>query len=84
MGRYARAVRPSISLVVPMYNEEESIEHAVGVATRALDEFASRHEIVIVDGGSQDGTLEALERWDERLARLRQVVLDQNPAVQEG
>ena len=23
-------------------------------------------------------------RWDERLARLRQVVLDQNPAVQEG
>jgi hypothetical protein len=31
-----------------------------------------------------DWIAEIGSRWDERLARLRQVVLDQNPAAQEG
>ncbi len=31
-----------------------------------------------------DWIAEIGSRWDERLARLRQVVLDQNPAAQDG
>lgn len=31
-------------------------------------------ELVVVDGGSDDGTLEELRRWDERLSPLRVVV----------
>ncbi|HEV2012172.1 MAG TPA: glycosyltransferase family 2 protein, partial [Candidatus Limnocylindria bacterium] len=67
-------MRPSISLVVPMYNEEENIEHAVGVATRALDEFASRHEIVIVDDASTDRSPEIVRRLaaaDPRIKVIR-------------
>lgn len=78
MGRYARAVRPSISLVVPMYNEEENIEHAVGVATRALDEFASRHEIVIVDDASTDRSLEIVRRLAAADPRIRVIRHDHN------
>lgn len=51
-------VRPSISLVVPVYNEEENLAHAVAVATRALVEFASRYEIILVDDASTDRTPE--------------------------
>ena len=60
MGRYACAVRPSISLVVPVFNEEENLAHAVDVASRALAEFTSRYEIILVDDASTDRTPEII------------------------
>lgn len=74
MGRYAAVVRPSISLVVPVFNEEENLEHAVSVATRALTEFASRYEIILVDDASTDRTAEicrALAATDGHIRVLR-------------
>lgn len=46
--------RPSISLVVPMFNEQENIEHALATATAALERHADEHEIVVVDDASTD------------------------------
>lgn len=46
--------RPSISLVVPMFNEQENIEHALATATAALERHAGEHEIVVVDDASTD------------------------------
>ena len=60
MGRYACAVRPSISLVVPVFNEEENLAHAVDVASRALVEFTSQYEIILVDDASTDRTAEII------------------------
>ncbi len=54
--------RPTVSLVVPMFNEEENIEHAIRLATRALDEFARDHEIIVVDDASFDGSPEIVRR----------------------
>lgn len=71
-------VRPSISLVVPMYNEEENIEHAIGVATRALDEFASRHEVVIVDDASTDRSAEIVRRLAAQDPRIRMLHHERN------
>ena len=45
---------PSISLVIPMFNEEENIEHAIACATDALSELACEFEILIVDDASTD------------------------------
>lgn len=65
------AVRPSISVVMPAYNEKDNIEEAVnsslGVLKTACDDF----EIVVVDDGSTDGTSEILDRLSESIPELR-------------
>jgi len=67
-------VRPSISLVVPVFNEEENLAHAVDVASRALVEFTSKYEIILVDDASTDRTAEiirALASADPHLRTIR-------------
>ncbi len=74
MGRYAGVVRPSISLVVPVFNEEENLAHAVAVATQALAELTSDYEVVLVDDASTDRTPEimrALALADPRVRIVR-------------
>jgi glycosyltransferase involved in cell wall biosynthesis len=45
---------PSVSLVIPMYNEEASIEHAIWCAISALEAYSSDYEIIIVNDASTD------------------------------
>lgn len=47
-------MKPTISLVVPMFNEEANIEHAIRYAVDALSQHAREYEIVIVDDASTD------------------------------
>lgn len=47
---------PSISAVLPAFNEEAVISGVVQETARALSECTSRFEIVVVDDGSRDGT----------------------------
>ncbi len=54
-----RGSRPSVSLVIPAFNEEEVVEAAIDAA------FSSRYpdfrlEVVVVDDGSTDGTWERI------------------------
>jgi glycosyltransferase involved in cell wall biosynthesis len=49
-------VKPTVSLVIPMYNEELNIEHAVAAARESLEKYASDHEIIIVDDASTDAS----------------------------
>ena len=44
----------SVSLVIPMYNEEGSIEHAIACARGALERCANDWEIIVVDDASTD------------------------------
>ncbi|HEY3119156.1 MAG TPA: glycosyltransferase family 2 protein [Vicinamibacteria bacterium] len=46
----------SVTIVFPMYNEEDYIHRAVRAARAALSEAAPDHEIVIVDDASTDRT----------------------------
>lgn len=48
----------SISVVLPAYNEEASIEPAVRRALAALEEIGAEHEVIVVDDGSRDRTAE--------------------------
>jgi glycosyltransferase involved in cell wall biosynthesis len=48
--------RPSVSIVIPMFNEEENIEHAVACAAEALQRHAADYEILVIDDGSSDGS----------------------------
>ena len=54
---------PSLSIVIPAYNEGARIEHAL---SRVLSCVAERHwdaEVLVVDDGSSDDTADIVQRW---------------------
>ncbi len=68
------AVRPSISAVVPAYNEAESLPELHRELVAALEALGRSWEILYVDDGSRDGTDEVLERLTSGDPRVRGVV----------
>ena len=67
-----------LSIVIPVYNEEENVEPLVQEIKSAVEQLGKGYEIVIVDDGSTDGTFEVLARLHEREAHLRVVRLKRN------
>jgi glycosyltransferase involved in cell wall biosynthesis len=53
---------PTISLVLPAYNEAPNIEPMVAEATPALEANATEYEIIVVDDGSSDDTAAVTRR----------------------
>ena len=51
-----------ISVVVPVYNEERSIEPLLDELAQVLDGLERPWEVVVVDDGSTDGTFATLAR----------------------
>ena len=70
---------PSVSLAIPIYNEEAVAPELLRRTTEVLDSLpGGPHEIVLVDDGSRDRTLEILERAAEKDDRLVVVALSRN------
>lgn len=67
-----------ISLVIPVYNEEALIDELVGRSFAALSQFCRHFEIVIVDDGSTDGTLQRLIGHRQTSPQLKIVSLSRN------
>jgi len=63
--------RPSVSLVIPMYNEELNIEHAVSAAVEALTKYSDDYEILVVDDASTDDSPAMVARMAEENPRIR-------------
>jgi dolichol-phosphate mannosyltransferase len=70
--------KPIISIVVPLFNEEESIESLVARLAALATDAKHAWEFVFVDDGSKDRTLETLERSLDRLPRWKVVKLSRN------
>jgi glycosyltransferase involved in cell wall biosynthesis len=64
---------PSISLVMPAYNEADNIEPMVAEATPSLEANADGHEIIVVDDGSADETAAVTRRVMESYPDVRLV-----------
>lgn len=63
-----------ISVVVPVYNEEQSLRPLYDGLTAALERVGQSYEIVFVDDGSRDGSfaeLKALHEQDQRVRVIR-------------
>ena len=63
--------RPSVSLVIPMFNEELNIEHAFACAIEALERYVDDWEIVVVDDASTDRSAEIVAREAAAEPRIR-------------
>jgi len=69
---------PSLSVVVPLYNEEGSLPHLIEQLLTALTPLGRSFEIVLVDDGSRDGTAALLRDQVERVPELVAVLLRRN------
>ncbi len=56
---------PKISIVIPLYNEEESIPHLVEAVDAAIAHYGQPAEVIIVDDGSKDRSFELLRKVAE-------------------
>ncbi|HYO16109.1 MAG TPA: glycosyltransferase family 2 protein [Thermoanaerobaculia bacterium] len=63
--------RPSVSLVIPMFNEEENIDHALTCAVLALERHAGDWEVLVVDDASTDGSAEIVRQRAAQEPRIR-------------
>lgn len=70
--------RPDISLVVPVLNEAPIIPQLVSRSMTALSGLSSNVEMILVDDGSTDGTLEAIKTERARDVRVRYISLSRN------
>jgi glycosyltransferase involved in cell wall biosynthesis len=67
-----------VSLVIPCFNEEDSVDELLSEAFKVLDENGITGEIVIVDDGSTDGTWKKLSEWADREDRLKLIRFRRN------
>lgn len=70
---------PTISVAIPVYNEELIVNELIDRTTEVLDSMpAGPHQIVLVDDGSTDRTYELLEQAAQRDPRIVVVSLSRN------
>ena len=67
-----------ISLVIPIYNEEEVIDELLRRSLATMKEIGESFEIIIVDDGSEDDSLKILLEYHKRDSRIKVLELSRN------
>ncbi|WP_346293014.1 glycosyltransferase family 2 protein [Sphaerothrix gracilis] len=67
-----------LSLVIPIYNEYESIPRLLDKVLRAADALASAYEVICVDDGSTDGSAKLLKELAAQHSQLTVLLLRRN------
>jgi dolichol-phosphate mannosyltransferase len=70
--------RPALSVIVPCYNEEEVIETTHARLSAVMAGAGVSHEIIYIDDGSKDATVEKLRAIASNCAHARVVRLSRN------
>jgi len=74
----ARGSDVELSLIIPAYNEEESIGACLDEVNAVLGAFGRSYEILVVDDGSTDGTLRVLRERKKQIPQLVVLRFDGN------
>lgn len=77
--RYAQLKSaPVLSIVVPMYNEEQQLNRLFETLEGVLEGMGLSFEIICVNDGSKDHTLTGLIGWSARDRRIKVIDLSRN------
>ena len=68
----------SLSIVVPIYNEFETLPHLVERIEQGVAGYPEAYEIICVDDGSTDGSTDLLKELAARHQSLRAIILRRN------
>jgi glycosyltransferase involved in cell wall biosynthesis len=67
-----------LSLVIPVFNESKLIDELMNRTLAALNSFADDFEIIMVDDGSTDDSLDKLLEWQKKENRITILSLSKN------
>ena len=67
-----------ISVVVPLYNEEESLPELVAWIERVMFENRFSYEIVMIDDGSKDNSWQVVEQLQSKNENIRGIKFRRN------
>ncbi len=67
-----------LSVVIPVYNEEENVEPLIGEIKTAMSALGKSYEVVVVDDGSRDGTFLKLRQIHQCVPQLKVIGLKRN------
>jgi len=70
--------KPAITIIVPVYNEEESVLPLYRKIREACGPLGKPYEIVFVDDGSRDGTFEVLHQIHNHDGRVKVIRFRKN------
>jgi len=73
-----------LSIVIPIYNEEGLIDDLVKRTVSALETFVTKFELIFVDDGSDDKSLQFLLNWQKRYPCIKILSLSKNFGHQAG
>ncbi len=62
-----------LSIIIPAYNEEESIGETLEKIQEALDRIKIEHEILVINDNSKDNTLGILEAYSKKIPSLKYI-----------
>jgi glycosyltransferase involved in cell wall biosynthesis len=71
-------IRPTYSIVVPVYNEEGNVEALVARVVPVMERLMKPFEILFVDDGSKDKTPKLLAELAAKDARVRVIRFSRN------
>lgn len=69
---------PEISIVIPIFNEAPNLEALHAELTAALDPWGRTYEVLLVDDGSTDGSVQIMRRLQAVDPRVRVIVFRRN------
>jgi undecaprenyl-phosphate 4-deoxy-4-formamido-L-arabinose transferase len=70
--------KPLVTIIAPVYNEIENLENFYTRLKAVSDSWDRAHEILFVDDGSLDGSLEFLRAIPETYSRVRVIQMARN------
>lgn len=77
-----------ISIVIPIYNEEENLQNLYTRLTNSAPSWKEDYEIVLIDDGSRDSSLTMMRVMAEKDSHVRVIKLSRNfghqPAISAG